>query len=181
MKKLLFFAVLFSSLGVFTQVKVAKITKIENLVAKDEYGKVKENFLKLKITLGSGQTEIYEKKLIVNEYEGTETWKYLGLNYSKNAFVLLKYWDNGGYDNHYEIRFYEYRYHSKTKKYKLDELEFGPDMPFFGTFRLGDGWTFGGLEHDYVTMYKDGYEWVVYTDLKTNGVRYVTTAERGGD
>jgi hypothetical protein len=143
---------------------------------------VKENFLKLKITLGNGKTEIFEKNLVVNDWslEGTETWTYLGLNYPEDAFVMTSYWDNGGPDNNYKVYFYEYRYDSKTKKYKLQKLEDGPDMPALG-FRLDQGWSFGGLEHKYVTMFKDGYEWVIYTDVKSNGVRFINLSERGGD
>jgi hypothetical protein len=182
MKNLLFIAILFSCIELFAQVKVARITKVEKLVAKDEYGKVKENFLKLKFTLSNGKTEIFEKNLVVNDWslQGTETWTYLGLNYQEDAFVMTSYWDNGGPDNHYKVYFYEYRYDSKTKKYKLQKLEDGPDMPILG-FRLDEGWTFGGLEYKYVTMFKDGYEWVIYTDVKSNGVRFINLSERGGD
>lgn len=187
MKKLLIIAILFYNVDLFAQVKVAKITKVENLVAKDEYGNVKQNFLKLKLTLSSGQTEIYERKLLVKEYEGTETWRYLGLNKSKNAFILLKHWDNGGYDNHYEVRFYEFRFNAKSKKYKLERLEYGPnEAGVFKEsgccFKISDGWEFGSLVDNEVIMIKDGgYEWYIQDDLKTNGIRYLKVFEGGRD
>ena len=183
MKYLFLILSLSITVAIHAQVKIAKINKVEQLEAKDEYGKVKDGVLKLKFTLSSGQTEVYEKKLVINDIyaEGTETWQYLGLNFSKNAFVMLKYWDNGGYDNHYEVCFYEYRFNTKSKKFKLEKLEYGPDMPFSGLFSIDDGWAFGSLSGEFVSMFKDGEEFILFTDKKTNGIRYVNISEPGLD
>jgi hypothetical protein len=185
MKKLLFIAMLVSYSAFHAQVKIAKIIKSEKVIPKDEYGRVKEGLIKMKFTLSSGQSVVYEQEVQQNSYDvGNRTWQYLGVNDSKNAFVVSEYCDHyAAGTKHYEIHFFEFRYNSYSKKYELNEIFSGNQtgMPYLGRFVVEEGWSFGGLNYDHVTMYKNNDEWMVTTDKKTNGERYLTAFEMGGD
>jgi hypothetical protein len=183
MKKIILLSILFSCMQIFAQVKIAKITKSEKLIAKDDYGRVKEGLIKVKFTLSTGQSLIYEQEVQQNSYDvGNTTWQYLGVNYSKNAFVVSEYCDHYASGNkNYTFHFFEFRYDSYSKKYKIEKILSGPGMPYLDRFEVQEGWEFGGLEYDHVSMNKDGLEWMVTTQNKTNGERYVTVFEMGGD
>ena len=178
MKKLLIIAILVSNYAFHAQVKIAKITKSEKVIPKDEYGRVKEGLIKMKFTLSSGQSVVYEQEVQQNSYDmGNRTWQYLGVNYSKDAFVVSEYCDHyAAGRKHYSIHFFEFRYNSYSKKYELNEIFSGDEtgMPYLGMFLLEDGWTLGELEGDFVTMFKNDNKWVVTTGKKTNGERYLT-------
>ncbi len=185
MKKLLFIAMLVSNYAFHAQVKIAKITKSEKVIPKDEYGRVKDGLIKMKFTLSNGQSVVYEQEVQQNSYDmGNRTWQYLGVNYSKNAFVVSEYCDlYAAGRKHYSIHFFEFRYNSYSKKYELKEIFSGDQtgMPYLGMFVVEEGWTSGGLDGDGVTMFKDGLEWVVTTGKKTNGDTYLEAYEIGGD
>lgn len=185
MKNLFFIAILFLSLELFAQVKIAKITKSEKLIAKDDYGRIKEGLIKVKFTLNTGQSFIYEQEVQQNSYDmGNTTWQYLGVNFSKNAFIVSEFCDHyAAGRKFYRIHFFEFRFNSYSKKYELKEIFSGDQtgMPYLGMFLLEEGWEFGGLDGDGVSMLKDGLWWVVTTGKKTNGERYLQVYEEGGD
>ncbi|MFY7667702.1 MAG: hypothetical protein ACOVQG_03100 [Crocinitomicaceae bacterium] len=170
------------SAKVMAQVKIGKIAKAENIIAKDDYGNAKDKFVKIKFTLDNGQTLFSEHQNPIGPDEGNDPWTYRGTNKSKNMYIWTVECPRCALYE-VEIRAYEFVYNSKSKKYTAQRIEFHSEKKIDGVssgpmFDSGwdkpNGWSFNRLENDRIIMTKDGVEYVLKTANKTNGKRYLT-------